>query len=107
MRDKMRTPWSDELQLVKFDKAQDDEGYILPDKPDTRCVFCTWEEGTSQNEFYMGLKSGLRVSSSVELWTADYHGERYAFFGDRFFRVVRTFASSFDHTTLILEEVER
>ena len=45
--------------------------------------------------------------ASVEIWTADYQGERYVSFGKRFFRVIRTFQSGFDYTTLILQEVVR
>lgn len=105
MRASMHTPWSDEIGLVEFDKRQDEEGYVLPHKPKTREVLCTFEEGVSQNEFYLSNKQGLRASASAELWNVDYCGEKYVCYNSRFYQVVRTFPSSFDHVTLILSEV--
>lgn len=107
MRDHLHTPWSDEIGLVAFDDAQNDAGYVLPASPSTRSVIGTWEDGVSQNEFYNSLKAGLQAGASVEIWTVDYCGERFASFRGRFWRVIRTFQSSFDRTTLILEEVVR
>lgn len=107
MKDALHTPWSDVAGLLAFDPSQDDEGYRIPQKPETRPVCCTWEDGTSQNEFYLSMKQGLRADASVELWKVDYQGEKYVCFRDRFYRVIRSFASSFDHVTLILSEVIR
>ena len=107
MRNELHTPWSDEIGLVAFDKSQDEEGYQLPTKPCTRSVLCTFEEGVSQSEFYNSMKAGQQASASVELWQADYQGERYVCFRGRFYRVLRSFVSGFDYVTLILSEVIR
>ena len=107
MRNELHTPWSDEIGLVAFDPSQDEEGYRLPTRPCTRSVICTFEEGVSQSEFYNSMKAGLQAGASVELWQVDYHGERYVCFRDRFFKVIRSFVSSFDYVTLILQEVIR
>lgn len=107
MREHLHTPWSDVIGLVIFDPAQDDKGYRLPAEPETREICGTWEDGVSQSEFYNSMKAGLQAGASVEIWTADYQGEHYVSFGKRFFRVIRTFQSSFDYTTLILQEVVR
>ena len=107
MREHLHTPWSDEIGLVEFDTAQDSEGYLLPAKPPMRTVFGTWEDGVSQAEFYSSMKAGLQANASVEIWTADYESERFVFFRKRFYRVLRAFQSSFDYTTLILQEVIR
>lgn len=107
MRESLHTPWSDACCLLTFDPTQDLEGYAVPDSPKKRAVVCTFEEGVSQNEFYLSMKQGLRASASVELWSVDYQGEEFLLFGDRFFRVLRAFKSGFDYTTLILQEVIR
>lgn len=107
MRDEQHTPWSDEIGLVAFDQSQDAEGYILPNKPELRNVFCTFEDGVSRGEFYSSMKAGLQASASVELWKVDYCGEKYVCFRKRFYKVIRSFPSSFDHVTLILSEVIR
>lgn len=107
MRDMMHTPWSDIVFLLSPDPETDDEGYNIPERKPRRRVFCTFEEGVSQSEFYQADKSGLRASASVELWTADYNGEQLVLFSERLFQVIRAFQSGFDCTTLILSEVIR
>lgn len=107
MRESMHTPWSDEVYLLKPDPETDAEGYDVPERMPRRRVFCTFEEGVSQSEFYQADKAGLQASASVELWTADYEGEELVLFADRYFRVIRAFQSSFDCKTLILSEVIR
>lgn len=106
MRKNTHTPWSDVAELVAFDSEQDTQGFENP-APTKRQVFCSFEEGVSQNEFYLSHKEGLRASASIELWTADYNGEQFVDFGGRRFRVLRGFVSGFDATTLILTEVIR
>ena len=119
MRKNTHTPWSDVAELVTFDFVQDAQGfeYLAPTEdeqgreqpgaPTKRQVFCNFEEGVSQNEFYLSHKEGLRASASIELWTADYNGEQFVDFGGRHYKVLRGFVSAFDVTTLILTEVIR
>lgn len=107
MRNELHTPWSDEIGLVAFDQSQDAEGFVLPQKPALRTVFCTFEDGVSRGEFYNSMKAGLQASASVELWKVDYGKEKYVCFRNQFYRVVRSFPSGFDHVTLILSEVIR
>ena len=107
MRKELHTPWSDEITLLRFRPDRDEQGYVLPQQPGSRSVFCTFEDGVSQNEFYLSEKMGMRANASVELWAVDYDGEEYCCFGGRFYRVIRAFQSSFDAKTLILSEVIR
>lgn len=115
MRKNTHTPWSDVAELVSFDFVQDSQGFEelapgpggQPGTPTKRQVFCNFEEGVSQNEFYLSHKEGLRASASIELWTADYNGEQFVDFGERRYKVLRGFVSAFDVTTLILTEVIR
>lgn len=119
MRKNTHTPWSDVAELVSFELVQDSQGFEelapttdeqgreQPGTPTKRQVFCNFEEGVSQNEFYLSHKEGLRASASIELWTADYGGEEFVDFGTRRYKVLRSFVSAFDVTTLILTEVIR
>ena len=106
MRDDMHTPWSDVIDLLTFADNQDPEGYGVQ-AARRRTLFCNWEEGVSQNEFYLSNKQGLQATDSVELQRVDYEGERFAEFEGRRYRVVRSFPASFDTITLILSEVVR
>ncbi len=100
------TPWSDEVDLLTFADNQDSEGYGV-DPVQRRTLFCNWEEGVSQNEFYLSNKQGLQATDSVELQRVDYEGERFAEYQGRRYRVIRSFPASFYTITLILSEVVR
>lgn len=98
------TPWSDVCDLVTINDNQDAEGYGIA-VPVRRRVFCNWEDGVSQKEFYYSHKAGLLASASVEIQSVDYQGEKFVEFGGRRYRVLRSFMSSFDLLTMILSEV--
>ena len=126
----MHTPWSDVADLIVPSLTQNANGYpitpaeeeqktppvILPDgavQESRRTIFCNFEDGVSQSEFYLSMKEGHRASAQLELWSVDYENETLVEFpggsaqGSRFYRVIRSFKQSFDTTTLILEEVVR
>lgn len=117
MRENLHTPWSDTIDLIAYDPTQRASGY--PATPTAapassrRTVFCNFENGVSQKEYYLSEKTGHRASASVEIHTVDYENEEYAEFAGgfqpvpRLFKVIRPFQSSFDCVTLILEEVVR
>lgn len=117
MRENLHTPWSDTIDLIVYSNAQNESGYpatpTVPAGSTRRTVFCTFEDGVSQNEFYLSQKTGHRASASVEIHAVDYENEEYAEFAGgfqpvpRLYKVLRTFRSSFDCVTLILEEVVR
>lgn len=102
----MHTPWSDVVDLLSFADNQDAEGYGV-EPAGRRQLFCNWEEGVSQNEFYLSNKQGLQATDSVDLQRVDYNGERFAEYQGRRYRVIRSFPASFDTITLILSEVVR
>ena len=106
MKAELHTPWSDVITLLSFADNQDAEGYGV-EAPVRREIFCTWEDGVSQKEFYLSQKEGLQASASAEIWRVDYEGERYAEFNGQRYRVIRSFPSSFDCLTLMLAEVVR
>ena len=100
------TPWSDVCELLTYADNQDPDGYGVA-AATRREVFCNWEDGVSQREFYLSNKQGLQASASVEIYRVDYEGERYVAFGGKLYRVLRNFPPSFDTLTLILSEVVR
>lgn len=104
MKNQQHTPWSDSIDLLTLPDNQDAEGYGTAE-PLRRRLMCTFSDGVSQREFYLAQKAGLEASASVELWHADYEGERFAEFGGVRYKVVRSYRASFDTITLILSEV--
>lgn len=117
MRENLHTPWSDTIDLIAYAQTQNTSGYpatpAVPAGSTKRTVFCTFEDGVSQNEFYLSEKTGHRASASVEIHAVDYQNEEFAEFAGgypsstRLYKVIRAFRSSFDCVTLILEEVVR
>ena len=62
MKAELHTPWSDVIALLSFADNQDAEGYGV-EAPVRREIFCTWEDGVSQKEFYLSQKEGLQASA--------------------------------------------
>ena len=114
MKAGLHTPWSDVAELITFSSVKDDDGYeTLTETKHT--VFCNWEDGVSQSEFYLSDKAGMRASAQVELhkvdlieiWPEGMGGDRFVDFQGVRYRVLRHFPQSFDTQTLILTEVIR
>lgn len=114
MKAGLHTPWSDEVTLIAQAWTKDAEGYeAAAEEPHT--VFCNWEDGVSQSEFYLANKAGMRAAAQVEIHKADMleawprgtSGERFVEFSGVRYKVLRDFPQSFDTQTLILQEVIR
>lgn len=114
MRAALHTPWSDTADLITFTSVKDADGYETLTET-KHPVFCHWEDGVSQSEFYLSDKAGVRASAQVEIhkidmieaWPAGMGGERFVDFGGVRYKVLRSFPQSFDTQTLILTEVIR
>lgn len=114
MKKGLHTPWSDVCDLLFYADKQEDNGYGV-DAPVKTTVFCNFEDGVSQSEFYLSQKAGLRAGAQVQIWKADMleafpagtAGERFVDFAGRHFKVLRDFPQDFDTQTLILTEVIR
>lgn len=112
MKDNLHTPWSDVCELFVLPDNQDTEGYGVA-APVKKAVYCNWQDGVSQSEFYLSQKAGMRASAQVEIHKVDMleaypagtGGERFVDFGGRHYKVLRDFPQSFDTQTLILTEV--
>ena len=111
----LHTPWSDEIVLIRRETTQDATGYetvteIRSDPP----LFCDFEDGVSQSEFYRSMKAGVQASAQAEVQTVEYldffqgaTDYRFAEFRGRRYRILRSFPQTFDTLTLILTEVIR
>ena len=110
------TPWSDEIVLIYRVGSQNADGFetgaeVRSDPP----LFCDFETGVSQSEFYRSMKAGNAATAQAEVqtadfeefWPEDYTDVRLAEFRDKRYRILRSFPQTFDTTTLILTEVIR
>ena len=112
----LHTPWSDELVLIRYEGTKDAAGWRNPepvrsDPP----LFCSFEDGVSQSEFYLSRKSGMQAAAEAEVWAADYDafwpegyaGRRQCELRGTKYEIVRAFQNTMDTKTLILQEVLR
>ena len=112
----LHTPWSDEITLIWRKTTMDASGFeTVTEHRSDPPLFCDFEDGVSQSEFYLSMKAGLRASAQIQIWKADYAaafpagtaGERFVDFAGRHFKVLRDFPQDSDTQTLILTEVIR
>ena len=113
MKDNLHTPWSDVCELFVLPDDQDAEGYGVA-APVKKSVYCNWQDGVSQSEFYRSQKAGNQASAQAEVQAVDYQeffdnysGLRFAEFRGKRYRILRSFPQTFDTLTLILSEVIR
>ena len=116
MNSLLHTPWSDEITLIWVESGQAASGFeSRMEHRSTPPLMCDWEDGVSQSEFYQSMKAGVQASAQAEVstvdyldfWPSGYSGYRLAEFNGRRYRIVRSFAQTFDSLTLILEEAIR
>lgn len=114
MKENLRTPWSDTVDLITVALTKDAEGFEgFVETRHTLC--CDWKDGVSQSEFYLSNKAGMRASAQVEIYQVDMFeiwprgtpGDRFLEFDGVRYRVLRDFPASIDTQQLILAEVIR
>ena len=112
----LHTPWSDELTLIYLAENRDTAGYPNPTETAAATpLFCNFQDGVSQSEFYQSRKAGMRADAEAEVWTCDYDGfwpngytgRHLCTLRGKKYEIIRAFQSSMDTTTLILSEVIR
>ena len=111
----LHTPWSDEITLIRRETTKDSSGFeTVTEIRSTPPLFCDFEDGVSQSEFYRSQKNGNQAAAQAEVQTVDYldffegyTDLRFAEFHGRRYRILRSFPQTFDTLTLILSEVIR
>lgn len=112
----LHVPWSDEITLIYRETTKAASGFesveeIRSDPP----LFCSFQDGVSQSEFYRSMKAGVQADAQAEVTTVDYldfwpegyRDLRFAEFNGKKYRILRSFPQTFDSLTLILSEVTR
>lgn len=109
-------PWSDTITLIWREPTKDASGFeTITEHRSNPPLFCSFEDGVSQSEFYQSMKAGVAATAQAEVqtvdyldfWPAGYTDYRFAELRGRRFRIVRSFPQTFDSLTLILTEVTR
>lgn len=101
-----KTPWMQDLTLIKQIKTSDTSGYESITET-TRTIACTFSEGISRTEFYEGMKAGIQLSATAEIWQDDYEKEELCSYEESRYRIVRVFETGRGTLELSLSEVIR
>ena len=103
-----RTPFTDRVTLVAENvTGRDADGYDIMGTPTEREIFCGFSEGVSRAEYYEGMKAGVRLSATAEIWEDDYQGERRLEHGSRKYQIGRVWPTGRGTLQLYLTEVWR
>jgi hypothetical protein len=101
-----RHSWTDVIDLIAETKTPDADGYdTIVETP--REVFCNFQDGVARNEFYAGMKAGMRPTATVEVWEDDYDHEELCEYDGTRFSVIRNYPSGSGTMILILQKVIR
>lgn len=93
-----------ELILISQNLAAEDElGNQIPAETET-VVLCGLKS-VGRNEFYSAAVTGLKPELIFVLHGYEYNGERIVKFEGNRYRVIRTFANSFEEVELTCERV--
>jgi len=101
-----RTPWTDTLTLLVPTVTVDEDGYETVVNTEKN-IFCTFTEGVTRNEFFDGMKAGLKLSAIVECWGDDYSGEEKCVFNNKTYKVIRCYETGRGTVELSLAEEMR
>ena len=101
-----RTPWTDVCELVSVVSVSDTEGYRT-DTETKREIFCTFSRGAGRAEYYEAMKTGVRVSATVEIWEDDFQDERLLDHEGVRYQIGRVWPTGRGTLELSLEEVWR
>lgn len=101
-----RTPWLDEITLIKTVYTEDQDGYGTSTETE-REISCTFSEGVARGEFYEAMKAGMMPTATAEVWEEDYQDDQFCEFDSVRYKIIRTYPSGRGTTILIMEKVIR
>ena len=110
------TPWSDELVLIWREQPDSASGFgAVTEHRSDPPLFCDFQAGVSQSEFYRSMKAGVQADAQAEIqsvdyfdfWPEGYTDLRFCEIRGKKYRIIRSFPQTFDTLTLILQEVVR
>lgn len=101
-----RTPWTDKISLISKISTEDSEGYETFAEH-LHIVYCTFADGINRNEFYEGMKAGIKLSAQVEVWQSDFNGEEICEHNGKRYNIIRSYETGRGTVELSLSEVVR
>lgn len=95
----MVTIYGDIAYLISVTKTKNRAGDMIPTKTE-RLVYVD-EKSIRQSEFYQAQQTGLRPEIMLEMRLIDYEKETLIKYGDKEFRIIRTYRKGKDFIELI------
>lgn len=92
-----------EITLIGQIFEEDNIGNQIP--VETRKTILCYKKSAGRSEFYSGGANGMRPESVFVVHGYEYEGERIVEFEDKRYNVIRTYATGFEETELVVERV--
>lgn len=99
-------PFCDQCDLVAVTDTLDSDGYATSTETKTS-VWCSIIDGVSRKEFYEAEKAGHRLTTTIEVWSDDYTGQKLVDVNSKRYSVVRAYPSGHGPVELYCEEEVR
>ncbi len=82
--------WTDEITLIKDETDVNSNGFNITEEAKNQTVFCN-VFSVGYNEFYKAAISGINLSKKVDIYTAEYSGEKRCILNGTEYEIVKTY----------------
>lgn len=98
--------WTDEITLIKDETDVNSNGFQTTSEAQNETVFCN-VFSVGYNEFYKAAISGINLSKKVDIYTAEYSGEKRCILSGTEYEIVKTYEkNNGEITELTLSDIK-
>lgn len=101
-----RTPFTDLCTLIALEISKDEEGYDTTNEI-RREIFCSVSDGVNRAEYYEAMKSGVKLSATIEVNDGDYEKEQILEHEGTRYKIERVYPTGYGTLELSCSEVVR
>ena len=101
-----KTPFTDLCTLIALEISKDEDGYDTTNKI-KREVFCSVSDGVNRAEYYEAMKSGVKLSATIEVNDGDYEKEQIPEHEGTRYKIERVYPTGYGTLELSCSEVVR
>lgn len=83
--------WDSVVILISNQEITDDAGDIIENQEEENQIFCN-ELSVGQSEFYQAMATGFKPEIKLEVYKAEYSGEKQVKYCETVYDVIRTFS---------------
>lgn len=101
-----KTPFTDLCTLIALEISKDEDGYDTTNEI-KREIFCSVSDGVNRAEYYEAMKSGVKLSATIEVNDGDYEKEQILEHEGTRYKIERVYPTGYGTLELSCSEVVR